>query len=346
MSLGYFHRVTKVTPTRLWINNPMGPEIEQAIQAGAVSCTTNPSYCSRLLRRDADYLRTVIDEVVDEIEDNDEAAERVYQIASERVMRGFLPTYEETEGAHGYVTMQGDPRLDTDPDAIVEEALRCRKLARNCMAKIPVTWAGIVAIERLVERDVPICATEIFSISQAIRMCEGYQRAAEKSGNHPPFYVTHITGIFDDLFREIVETERIDIAPAVLAQAGSIIARKEYRVLKQRDYPGILLGGGARSTQHFTELVGGDVHITINWSMAKELTDLDGPVESRIDAEAPQSTIDELCEKLPNFRRAYHEEGLSVEEFKDFGPVVLFRTMFLNGYTRLLDEVAERRWRR
>ena len=214
------------------------------------------------------------------------------------------------------------------------------------MAKIPVTWAGIVAIERLVERDVPICATEIFSISQAIRMCEGYQRAAEKSGNHPPFYVTHITGIFDDLFREIVQTERIDIVPDVLAQAGSIIARKEYRILKQRDYPGILLGGGARNTQHFTELVGGDVHITINWSMAQELIDLDAPVESRIDAEASQSTIDELREKLPNFRRAYDEDGLSVEEFKDFGPVVLFRTMFLNGYTRLLDEVAERRWRR
>ncbi|HSB72898.1 MAG TPA: hypothetical protein VLT62_26530 [Candidatus Methylomirabilis sp.] len=50
-------------------------------------------------------------------------------------------------------------------------------------------------------------------------------------------------------------------------------------------------------------------------------------------------------EKVPNFRRACDEDGLSVEEFADYGPLVSFKTMFLNGYARLLDEVAERRSR-
>lgn len=346
MSSGYFYRVAKETPTRLWINNPMGPEIKKAIDAGAVCCTTNPSYCSKLIRGDPDYLRGVIDSVIEEIEDNDEAAERVYQIASQRVMQEFLLVYEASNGAYGYVTMQGDPRLDTDPDAIVEEALRCRKLGENSMAKIPVTWAGLQAMERLVEEGVPICSTEIFSVSQAIHMCEVYQRASKRSGRYPPFYVTHITGIFDQLFRETVENEHIDISPDVLAQAGCTIARKEYRTLKERGYPGTLLGGGARGLQHFTEMVGGDIHVTINWSMVQSLIEADGPVVSRIDVETPQSVVDELCEKLPNFRRAYDEGGLSVQEFKDFGPVVLFRTMFLNGYARLLDEIMERRWQR
>ena len=345
MPSGYFHRVAQETPTRLWINNPMGSDIKRAIEAGAVSCTTNPSYCSKLLRGDADYVRGVIDSIIEQIEDNDVAAERVYQIVSQRVMRGFLPTYEASKGAYGYVTMQGDPRLDTDPDAIVEEALRGRKLGENFMAKIPVTWAGIQAMERLVERDVPICATEIFSVSQAIHMCEVYQRASQKSGKHPPFYVTHITGIFDQLFRETAENEHIDISADALAQAGCAIARKEYRILKEQGYPGTLLGGGARGLYHFTEMVGGNVHITINWSMAQELIEADGSVVSRIDVEPPQSVVDELCEELPNFRRAYCEGAISVKEFKDFGPVVLFRTMFLNGYSRLLDEIAERRSR-
>jgi transaldolase len=290
-----------------------------------------------------DYLRGVIDRVIEETEDNDVAAMRVYQIATERVIRGFTPIYEESEGVHGYVTMQGDPRLDTDSEAIVEEALDFQQLGSNFMAKIPVTKAGIEAIETLVEKSIPICATEIFSIAQTIEMCEVYQRAATRSGNNPPFYVTHITGIFDQYWQGVVKKENIDVSPNWQAQAGCIIARKEYRLLKERSYPGILLGGGARGLHHFTEMVGGDLAVTLNWSTMQELVDTDGPVAPRIDAEAPQSAIDELCEKLPNFSRAYYEDGLDVDEFEDFGPVVFFRAMFLNGYTRLLDEIADRR---
>lgn len=343
MSNDYFHRVRQKTGTMVWVNNPRGFELQKAIDAGAVSCTTNPSYCSKVLALEPDYLRGVIDSVIEEIEDNDSAAIRVYQIATQRVLRAFLPVYEETDGAHGYVTMQGDPRLDMDPDAIVEESLECRELGANLMAKIPVTEAGIGAMERLVERDVPICATEMFSISQTIKMCEVYQHAAESSGKYPPFYVTHITGIFDQYWRGVVESEHIDISPDTLAQAGCIIARKEYRLLKERGYPGTLLGGGARGLHHFTEMVGGDLAVTLNWKTMQELIEADNPVVSRIDAEAAQDVVDELLRKLPNFRRAYDEDALPVEEFADFGPVVLFRTMFLNGYTRLLDEIADRR---
>lgn len=343
MTEKYFHRVAEETSTRVWVNNPRAAELQKATEAGAVSCTTNPSYCSKVLALEPEYLRGVIDTVIDEVEDNDTAAMRVYQIATQRVLQAFLPIYEKSNGEHGYVTMQGDPRLDTDPDAIVHEALEFRKMGPNFMTKIPVTRAGIDAMEGLVERDIPICATEIFSISQTVEMCEAYQRAAERSGKRPPLRITHITGIIDQYWQGVVKNEHIDISPDVLAQAGCIIARKEYRLLKERGYPGTLLGGGARDTYHFTEMVGGDLAVTLNWSMMEDLIETDGPVVSRIDAEAPQAVVDDLCEKLPNFRRAYDEGALPVDEFKDFGPVVLFRTMFLTGYTRLLDEIAGRR---
>ena len=343
MSEGYFHGVAAATPTRVWVNNPRGSELEPSIKAGAVCCTTNPSYCSKVIQLEPDYLHGVIDQVIARVQDNDAAAEQVYHAAAKRILEAFLPIYERTEGLYGYVTLQGDPRLDTNPDAIVEESLRCRELAPNFMAKIPVTEAGIQALETLVEKGVPICATEIFSVSQAVEMCAVYQRAAEKGDSHPPFYVTHITGIFDQLFRSTVRSERIDISEDILAQAGCIIARKEYRILKERGYPGTMLGGGARGLHHFTEMVGGDLAVTLNWATMKELIDADGPVVSRMDVEAPQSVVNELREKLPGFRRAYDEGALSTEEYEDFGPVVLFRTMFLNGYTRLLDAIADRR---
>jgi transaldolase len=343
MSTGYFHRVAKETPTKVWVNNPSALEVQEAIEAGAVCCTTNPSYISKVITQEVDYLNGVIDKIIDDVEDNNIAAERVYHVTAHRIIKAFLPIYEESEGKYGYVTIQGDPRLDKDPDLIVEEALRGRKLGPNFMAKIPVTKAGIEALERLVEKDVPLCATEIFSMSQAVHMCEVYQDAADRCGKHPPFFVTHITGIFDQLFQETVKKEHIVISPNFLEQSGCILARKEFRILKQRKYPGTMLGGGARNLSHFTEMVGGDLAVTLNWSTMEELIRVDGPVVSRIDVDVPQTMIDELCEKLPNFHRAYEEGALSVEEYEDFGPVVFFRTNFLNGYTRLLDAIADRR---
>jgi len=343
MSLGYFHRVTQETPTRFWINNPSGADMERAIAAGAINCTTNPAYCSKLFKIDPDYIRGVIDNVIKETQDDDEAAIRVYQEAAARVMERFLPLYEQSSGGHGYVTMQDDPRIDEDPDAIIQAALRNRALGQNFMTKIPVIGSGLKALETCVEENIPICATEVFSIDQTIEMCELYRRATQKTGKHPPFYVTHITGIFDEYLGKVAQREGIEVAPEVLAQAGCAVARKEYRLLKERGYQTTMLGGGARGTHHFTELVGGDVHITINWSTAQEIIEADGPIVSRIDVETPQPVLDELADKFVDFRKAFYAGSLPVEEFAEYGPVQLFRNAFLKGYYLLLAEIPARR---
>jgi len=343
MPQGYFHRVMRQTPTRLWINNPSAQDAKLSIEAGALGCTTNPSYCSKLLESEADYLRGVIDQVIKTTEDDDEAADKVYQIATERIMRLFYPIWKSSGGQDGYVTMQGDPRRDFDPDHIVKEAMEYRRLGENFMAKIPMTEHGVKALEVLVPRGIPVCATEIFSVSQAVCVCEEYQRVAKKSGQHPPFYFTHITGIFDQYVEGIVKAERIDISPEVLKQAGCAIAREEYRIFKERGYEGVMLGGGARGNHHFTEMVGVDMYVTINWSMAADILKRDLPIVNRIEARAAPEVLQELRQKLPNFRRAFDEGALSLREFTDFGPVVLFRTMFLNGWVRLLDEIRARR---
>ena len=344
MQSGYFHRVTKKTPTRFWINNPSGEDMGKAVAAGAINCTTNPAYCSKLLKSDPGYIRGVIDDVVRETDDDDEAAVLVYQRATQRVIRKFLPLYEESSSRYGYVTMQDDPRRDDDTEAVAEAVLNNhRTLGKNHMAKIPVIKGGLEAIEECVAENIPICATEVFSIAQAIHICELYQKVAEDVGNHPPFYVTHITGIFDEYLGKIAREEGIEIEPEVLAQAGCAIARKEYHLLKEKGYQTTMLGGGARGTHHFTEMVGGDVHITINWSTAQEIMEVDTEVVSRIDVETPQHIIDELTEKFIDFKKAYYEGELLVKEFAGFGPVQLFRNAFLNGYHMLLAEITLRR---
>jgi len=343
MSETYFDRIVAETPTRMWVNNPSREETRLAIANHAINCTTNPAYCSKLLVSDPEWLHEVIDDIVKDEPDDNVAADLALQKTAGWVMEQFRPLYEESGGKYGYVTIQADPREDHSADLIIEAALRHRKLAPNYMAKIPVISAGINAIEALVAENIPICATEIFSIAQTTHMCEVYQDAVKKTGNRPVFFITHITGIYDEFLAGVVKSEKIDLAPEALAQAGLIVGRKEYELVKERGYDTTILLGGARHTGHFTEFVGGDIHCTINWSTAQELIDLDLPVVSRIDAPSDPAMIDELKAKIPHFYRAYVDDAIPVEQFVDYGPVVHFRNAFMAGYTRLLEEIAARR---
>lgn len=343
MQSGYFHRVTRETPTRLWINNPTEEEMELALEAGAISCTTNPAYCSKLIRSEPAYIHDLIDQAIRETSDDTVAADRVYQDASARIMARFLPRYEQSGGTEGFVTIQSDPRRDEETDALVEAALRYRVLGPNFMTKIPVTRAGLEAMAILLAEDMPLCMTEVFSIDQTRAACELYQRVSQKTGKHPPFYITHITGIFDEYMNQVVQREGIPISPDVLGWAGSSVGRKEYRLLQERGWPGVFLGGGARTTKHFTDFVGGHIHITINWSTAQQLIERDPPTESRIDIETPAPIVRELTDKLEDFRRAYNEGALRVETFAEYGPVQHFRNNFIAGYEHLVNEIATRR---
>jgi transaldolase len=339
----YFHRVAAETGTRVWINNPSLDELRNAIEAGAINGTTNPAYGSKLLKSDADYMRGVIDRVIADVDDDSDAADRIYQVISGRFMEEFLPLYESSGGLQGLVTMQDDPRRDEEADLIVEATMRHAEVAPNYMAKIPVIESGMEAMARLVEQNIPMCATEVFSISQAVAMCDVFVEASKKCGKSPPFYLTHITGIYDEEIQEQVKTQGIEIDPELLRHAGTIVMRKQFRVVKALNYPTIMLGGGARGTHHFTEWVGSDAHVTINWSTFEELSELDPPIENRIDVIDSEEAVAELRDKIPDFRRAYDNDGLRPAEFAGFAPLLRFRRNFIDGCDAVLDKIAERR---
>lgn len=346
MSKDYFKRVSEQTPTKLWINNPTPEEAHKAIDAGAISCTLNPTFCMKMLTNESEYegVISIIDSIVKEEKNDSKVADLVQQRLAKKILDIFLPLYENNPGKEGFVSIQGDPFQDNDAEHIINEALRYRNLGKNFIAKIPVTESGLEALEVLITENIPIIATEVMAISQAIYVCDMYKRVSSKYTKYPLFYVTHITGIFDEYLQNVVKQEDINISPDILWQAGCIIARKQYKILKEKAYPGIMIGGGARGLHHFTEMVGADMHITINWKgSADKLIELDPPVIYRMFNPVPDYVVNELFEKIPDFRKAYIENGLGLKEFKDFGPVSLFRSQFINGWNYLLTSIKKRR---
>ena len=343
---GYFHRVQAETPTRFWVNNPTLEQAKQALAEGAVGCTTNPSYVSKLFSSPEDYrvaLRAI--DLLVPYEPNDSAvAAKVQAAMVARLSDVFLPLYEASKGEAGFVTIQGDPFEETIARRIVAEGVENRRIGPNIVVKIPVTEPGIEAIRYFVDHDVPTMATEVMGLSQAVAICEAYRQASAASGKSPVFYVTHITGILDDHFKRVIEAGGITLSEEARKFAGLSIAKRQYALMKERGYPGILIGGGARKLEDFTELVGGDLSVTINWTgTADVLLEKDGPVVSRIGANISDGLVAELKAKLPDYARAYEPDGMKPAEFYDFGGVELFRTSFMKGWKQLLALVAERR---
>jgi transaldolase len=92
------------------------------------------------------------------------------------------------------------------------------------------------------------------------------------------------------------------------------------------------------------KLVGGRVVVTINWvGTADKLIEQNPPVVYRLFNPVPQKVIDELMEKLPDFKKGYFDDGLSVEEFEDFGPVQLFKSAFTTSWGKVLEVIKTRR---
>ena len=343
MNNTYFNRVQNATATRFFINNVTRNEADISIKAGAVGCTQNPTYCWRILTNsgDASYAKELLLKIMDDVSDNGEALTRLQHKLVEGVAKQFLPLYKESGGRLGYVSVQGDP-FKEDKGSILRYAhFNCT--APNIMAKIPAIPAGLKAAAVLASEGVPILLTECFAISQVIDSCEMYMEATKSLKNPAPMYFALITGIYDEYLQNHVHENQIQIDRDTLWQAGFSIAKKVHEIVEQRQYPCGFIGGGARGLHHFTEMVGANASITINWSSAEELIALDAPISNRFMQPTPHIAIDELTEKLEDFRKAYYINALKPNEYETFGPVALFRNIFEDAWKKSENLVASLR---
>lgn len=345
MKNNYFKRVQALTGTKFWINNVTHEEAKLAIEAGAVGCTQNPSYLWRIINHPVEgkHAQEIIDETIKETTDNNEVESIVQRKLIKEISDIFLPLWESSRGKYGYVSIQGDPVNEEDASVIINEARKNRELNPNIMIKIPATKAGLEAMQILIAENTPINATEVMGIGQALDVCKMYRKISTETGMKPPIYYSLITGIYDEYLAKQIENENISIYKDFVYMAGIIIAKKVYAITKAH-YPEIgFIGGGMRGFQHFTEMVGADACITMNWQKhAEELLKENAPVVPRFYNPVPDMYLEALLH-VPDFRKAYFENGLTVDEYEHFGPVDYFRSMFLNAWNNSIDFINKRR---
>ena len=322
------HEMTQTTPTCLWNDSAATDELKYSIDHGAVGATCNPVIVVAALKKEMnvwiDRIRALIDENPTATED--QIGWQLVREISVKSAALLKPTFDLHKGKNGRLSIQTDPRLYRDARAIVEQAEEFSQLAPNMIVKIPVTRAGIPAIEEATYRGISINATVCFSLPQCIAVAEAVERGLqrrEKEGNEISSMgpvCTIMVGRLDDWMKVVVEKEHITIDPGYLEWAGVAVFKKAYQIFRQRGYRLRLLSAAFRNHMHWSEFIGGDVVISPPYSWQVRFNASDIEIHPRIDNPVDPKIMADLSRKIADFRRAYSEDGISVDEFNSFAP--------------------------
>jgi transaldolase len=322
------HEMTQTTPTCLWNDSASIQELTYSIEHGAVGATCNPVIVLGVLKKEMslwkDRIRSLIDERSTATED--QIGWQLVREVSVKAAGLLRPVFEAHRGKNGRLSIQTDPRLFRDSKAIVEQAEEFNRLAPNMIVKIPVTRAGIPAIEEATYRGISINATVSFTLPQCIAVAEAVERGLKRREQEGKDITamgpvcTIMVGRLDDWLKVVVERENIAIDPGHLEWAGIAVFKKAYQIFRQRGYRVRLLSAAFRNPMQWSELIGGVVVISPPYSWQVRFNASDIEVFHRIDNPVDPRIVAELSRKFADFRRAYSEKGLSVEEFDAFGP--------------------------
>ena len=93
----------------------------------------------------------------------------------------FLPLHERTAGAEGYVSLEIDPRLLQNTQAIVAQAHQLWQMVNrpNLMINIPATRSALPAIRQLVAAGINIHAARLFSLERYKDVMTAYMDGLE-----------------------------------------------------------------------------------------------------------------------------------------------------------------------
>ena len=343
------HEMSQTTPTKFWNDNCSVKDIAFTMEHGAVGATSNPVLVGMVLDAELDSYASLIRKT---IADNPTASEddiawiiNEYMVAE--CAKLLRPVYDKTEGKSGYISIQTNAKFYRDAERMTTQAIRFKDIAKNVMVKIPVTAAGIKAIEESTYNGVTPNGTVSFTVPQAIAVAEANERALcrrEAEGKptsslHP--VCTIMVGRLDDWLKDVANREGIIVDPLALDMAGIAVFKRVYRIYKEKGYRTQLLVAATRHHHHWSEFIGGDISMTITPAWIKQFINSDIKVINRMDNDVDPHLIAQLDKHFPDWKRAYEPNGMSVEEFVSFGATRATLTQFLSGYDHTVSIIRK-----
>lgn len=339
----------KIGATDFWNDSCSVDELQYALANGAVGATTNPSIVLNVLKKELASWREPLNRLITENPTwgEEDIAWKLIEMMGLKGAELLMPIFEREKGVKGRLSMQTSPTYYRNAQALIDQSLRFHALAPNIQVKMPVTEAGIKAFEEVTYHGVTINATVSFTVPQVIAVAEAVERGLNRrkaegkdvSNIHPA--CTMMVGRLDDWVKVAASKDGTLLTPGYADWAGVAAFKKAYGIFKERGYRTRLLSAAYRNHLHWSEFIGGDVILTIpyEWQVLFNKSKIE--VKERMQNPVDPKIVAELYDLVPDFRRAYDEDGLSIKEFDSYGATARTLRGFNDHYHELLAIVRD-----
>ena len=343
------HQTVSTTVTDYWNDSCSVEELTYAIGHGAVGATSNPTIVLTVIKQELHLWRDRIAEIIAQNPTWSEV-EVTWKIFEEVGVRGaelLLPVFEQAGGRKGRLSIQTNPANYPATERIVEQACHFDRLAPNMQVKIPVTKAGVRAIEEATYQGVNINATVCFTVPQSIAVAEAVARGLDRRAaegldiSKMSPVCTIMVGRVDDWIQVVAERDGIIVNPETLVWPGVAVFKKAYQIFQDCGYQTRLLAAAYRHHLHWSEFIGGNVILTIPYPWQLQFNASDVEVKERMHTPVAPEIIDELYGHFPDFRMAYDEDGMTLDEFDTYGATVRTLRGFIKSYHDLQAMIRE-----
>ncbi|KJL24316.1 Transaldolase [Microbacterium azadirachtae] len=340
-------RAAERFPTVLWNDSADPVELARSIEFGAVGATCNPVIALAVVKAHLDAWKPRIAQLAAEhpAASESEIGWKVVEELSIQAAKLLEPAFRASGGRNGRLSVQTDPRLHRDADALVAQAVHFAGLTENIIVKIPATSVGLAAIEEATYRGVSINVTVSFTVPQAVAAAEAIERGLDRRAAEGlperefGSVVTLMGGRLDDWLKAWVAKNRILIDPGYLEWAGVAALKRAHAVFRERGFRSRVLSAAFRNHLQWSELQGGDLVVSPPFDWQARINENEIEATDRIGVPVDPHILETLQAKVPEFNRAYDIDGMTPAEFDTFGATVRTLRQFLEA-DEALDQVV------
>ena len=338
-----------------WWGNDYASGLREAMRRGAAMVTTNPVLVNIARSEDPEYWTGVRDKL-QEAHPTYGPVDMAYAMTIQVVVQNatlLRPIWELTDADMGYVSLQLSPKNATDSEQMIKEAKWVWSQLEeqiggipNCVFKVPGTKAGIDVAGELTKCCMGVNVTVNFSLPQQI----AFAGVIEKNSTTKVSYRTQMDGRLDDPVGEELKAYLPDWE-GVKKWCTTAIRQREYRLLNFAPQRGGLgftksrpLPASGRGPWNILRSIHSEPEVPL-WLTVFPNRQVEFDAEPReLDpngmwAPLPVGALDKLY-KSPLFRQGYEPDGMTVDEFDSYLPVVRTLAEFCGKYDEFVAWVS------
>ena len=215
-------------------------------EEGLRGVTSNPAIFNEAIGGSPDY-----DDDIRELARQGKSTVQIYEALTVRDVGDaadlLRPLYDESEGHHGFVSLEVNPHLARDIDGTLSEARHLWQTVNrpNVMIKVPATREGLTCIEQLIRNGINVNVTLLFGLPRYREVAQAYIAGLEARAQQgeplehvasvASFFLSRIDVLVDPMLEQRMQAggPAADTAAKLRGRVAIASAKQAYEIYKE-----------------------------------------------------------------------------------------------------------------